>query len=120
MPRATMTPSQDRGFTGRSARPSWRRTPLTAPSELAECRGTTSPRMTSLSAGSFARPGAYNVGVEAVVSRHPLRPAALALLGRVPRAMDLLIGVTGDTTPARALLRPGLWADLVKPGRSIG
>ena len=59
-------------------------------------------------------------GVEAVVSRHPLRPAALALLGRVPRAMDLLIGVTGDTTAARALLRPGLWADLVKPGRSIG
>ena len=58
-------------------------------------------------------------GVEAVVSRQPLRPAALALLGRAPRAMDLLIGVTGDATPARALLHPGVWADLVKSGRSV-
>ena len=46
MPRATTTPSRDRVFTVRSARPSWRRAPLTPPSELAECHGATLPRMT--------------------------------------------------------------------------
>ena len=92
---------------------------MTAPSGLAECRGATSPLMTLLSAANFVRPGAYSGGWEAAVSRQPLRPAALALPGRAPRAMDLLIGVTGDATPARALLHPGVWADLVKSGRSV-
>lgn len=53
-------------------------------------------------------------GVEAVVSSAPLRPAALALLGRASRAMDTVIGVTGDMTPARALFHPGVWADLLR------
>jgi len=42
-----------------------------------------------------------------------------ALLGRAPRTMDLLIGIIGDTTPARALLRPGVWADLVTSRDSV-
>ncbi|MSR36567.1 MAG: NAD(P)/FAD-dependent oxidoreductase [Gemmatimonadetes bacterium] len=55
-------------------------------------------------------------GVEAVLSSEPLRSAALALLGRARRAMDTVIGVTGDMTSARALLRPSLWSDLWKAG----
>ena len=48
-------------------------------------------------------------GVEAVISRGPLRRAAITLLGRRPRSMDVLIAVTGDLEPPRALLRPELW-----------
>jgi menaquinone-9 beta-reductase len=52
--------------------------------------------------------------VEAVVSSTTLGPAAVGLLGRAPRAMDTLIGVTGDMTAARALLRIPLWTDLLR------
>ena len=51
--------------------------------------------------------------VEAVLASAPLRPAALALLGRATSAMDIVIGVTGDLTPPRALLRPSVWAELL-------
>ena len=54
-------------------------------------------------------------GVEAVVSSRPFRPAVLALLGRSAGAMDTIIGITGDMTPARALLGAGFWADLIRP-----
>jgi 2-polyprenyl-6-methoxyphenol hydroxylase-like FAD-dependent oxidoreductase len=61
----------------------------------------------------LAAPLRVQHGVEAVVSRGPLRRAALALLGRRPRPMDALIAVTGDLEPPRALLRPAVWADLL-------
>jgi flavin-dependent dehydrogenase len=57
-------------------------------------------------------------GVEAVISRGPLRRGAIALLGRWPRPMDTLIAVTGDLEPPRALLRPGVWADLLSSRRA--
>jgi flavin-dependent dehydrogenase len=52
-------------------------------------------------------------GVEAVISRGPLRRGAIRLLGRRPRPMNTLIAVTGDLESPRALLRPALWADLL-------
>lgn len=54
-------------------------------------------------------------GVEAVLSRGTLRPTAVAVLGRAHLLMDELIGVTGDMTPARSLLRPSLWRSLWRP-----
>jgi flavin-dependent dehydrogenase len=57
-------------------------------------------------------------GVEAVISKGPLRRAAITLLGRGPRPMDALIAVTGDLVRPRALLRPALWADLLTDRRA--
>jgi flavin-dependent dehydrogenase len=48
-------------------------------------------------------------GVEAVVSSASLLPVALTVLGRARGTMDMVIGVTGDMSPARALLRPSTW-----------
>ncbi len=48
-------------------------------------------------------------GVEAVISRGPLRRGALALLGRRTHPMDTLIAITGDLAPVRSLLRPTVW-----------
>jgi flavin-dependent dehydrogenase len=52
-------------------------------------------------------------GVEAVVSSRSLRPAAFAVLGRARRAMDALIGVTGDMSPPRSLLAPWRWGPTI-------
>jgi len=57
-------------------------------------------------------------GVEAVISRGPLRRAAIGLLGRSSRPMDALIAVTGDLQSPGVLLRPGVWADLLTSRRA--
>jgi flavin-dependent dehydrogenase len=66
----------------------------------------------------LAAPLRVQRGVEAVISREPLRRGAITLLGGRPRPMNTLIAVTGDLEPPRALLRPALWADLLRSRRA--
>lgn len=51
--------------------------------------------------------------VEAVVSRSRLRACMIGRLGAAPSAADTLVGVTGDVTPVRTLLRPRFWLPLL-------
>lgn len=52
--------------------------------------------------------------VEAVVSRRRLRNLAVSRLAGAPRSLSALIRVTGDAAPARSLLRPGSWLELLR------
>ena len=54
--------------------------------------------------------------VEAVVSRRALRERFVDRLSSAPHAADILVGVTGDVTPARRLLGPRFWLPLLAGG----
>ena len=70
--------------------------------------------------GELRAPLRVQRGVEVVLASRSLRGAALAVLGRSPRATDMIIGVTGDMTPARALLGRRFWTEIVQPGERVG
>ncbi|HEX9886665.1 MAG TPA: NAD(P)/FAD-dependent oxidoreductase [Longimicrobiales bacterium] len=60
--------------------------------------------------------------VEGVVSRAPLRDAAIGRLARAPAALDALLRVTGDARPAWTLLHPRSWLPLLRrplPGTTM-
>ena len=70
--------------------------------------------------GELRAPLRVQHGVEAVLASRSLRAAALAVLGRRPHATDTIIGVTGDMTPARALLGLRFWTQLMQQTQRAG
>jgi flavin-dependent dehydrogenase len=56
-------------------------------------------------------------GVEAVLARRRVREIALGRLAATPDSLDRLLRVTGDVSPAAALLSPSWWLPLLRrPG----